>query len=64
MVESVGWESAGRYPEYWDFTTVLMFTRESFWWYDFVVGLGGGMYLAGLDCERALASLTSASYYW
>ncbi|KAH8429106.1 uncharacterized protein LDX57_006776 [Aspergillus melleus] len=58
------WESVGWYPEYWDFTTALMFTRESFWWYDFVVGLGGGMYLAELDCERALTSLTSASYYW
>ncbi|KAI9045948.1 kinase-like protein [Aspergillus affinis] len=58
------WESAGWYPEYWDFTTALRFTRESVWWYGFVVGLGGGVYLEELGCERALTSLTSASYYW
>ncbi|RJE23245.1 Phosphotransferase enzyme family [Aspergillus sclerotialis] len=57
--------SFGWYPDYWDFfTTALRFTREDFWWYNFVIGLGGGAYLAELDCERALNSLTSASYYW
>jgi hypothetical protein len=30
------WESAGWYPDYWDFTTALRFTREDFWWYNFV----------------------------
>ncbi|PLN74798.1 protein kinase-like protein [Aspergillus taichungensis] len=58
------WESAGWYPEYWDVTTALGFTQENFWWYDFVMGLGGGQYMAELDCERALTSLTSSSYYW
>lgn len=58
------WESAGWYPEYWDFTTALRFAREDFWWYDFVFELGGGKYLTELDCEHALTSLTSASYYW
>lgn len=58
------WESAGWYPEYWDFTTALRFTRKDLWWYDFVLELGGGMYLAELDCEYALTLLTSASYYW
>ncbi|CEJ62042.1 Putative Phosphotransferase family protein [Penicillium brasilianum] len=57
------WQSAGWYPDYWDFTTALTFTREDFWWYSFVVDLGGGSYLAELECERALTSLTSASYY-
>lgn len=58
------WESAGWYPEYWDFTTALRFAPEDFWWYSFVIGLGGGPYLAELECERALTSLTSCSYYW
>ena len=58
------WESAGWYPEYWDFTTALRFTLEDFWWYSFVTKLGGESYLAELDCEKALTSLTSASYYW
>ncbi|PYI13133.1 kinase-like protein [Aspergillus violaceofuscus CBS 115571] len=58
------WESAGWYPDYWDFTTALRFARKDFWWYEFVLGLGGDAYLAELDCDRALNSLTSASYYW
>lgn len=58
------WESAGWYPDYWEFTTALRFTREEFWWYGFVIGLGGGSYSAELVCERALTSPTSASYYW
>jgi hypothetical protein len=58
------WETAGWYPDYWEFTTALRVTPEDFWWYDFVIRLGGGIYLTELDCERALTSLTSASYYW
>ncbi|CRG88237.1 hypothetical protein PISL3812_05264 [Talaromyces islandicus] len=58
------WESAGWYPEYWEFTTALRATLEDFWWYDFVLRLGGDTYLKELDSERALTSLTSASYYW
>ncbi|PYH98457.1 hypothetical protein BO71DRAFT_447218 [Aspergillus ellipticus CBS 707.79] len=30
----------------------------------FIYRLGGKSYLLELDCERALTSLTSASYYW
>ena len=58
------WESAGWYPDYWDFTTALRIGMEDFWWYNFVIGLGGGAYLAELDCERALTSLTVDSYCW
>lgn len=58
------WESAGWYPDYWDFTTALRFTREDFWWNTFVIEVGGRVYLTELECERALTSLTSASYYW
>jgi hypothetical protein len=48
------WESAGWCPSYWEFTTALRMTRENFWWYDFVIRLGGATYLKELDCERAL----------
>ncbi|PYI29827.1 kinase-like protein [Aspergillus indologenus CBS 114.80] len=58
------WESAGWYPEYWEYTTALRFTPEAFWWYHFVVELGGKSFMRELDCERALTGLTSASYYW
>ncbi|KAJ5151376.1 uncharacterized protein N7482_010628 [Penicillium canariense] len=57
------WESAGWYPDYGDFTTALRFTREDPWWYSFVIELCGGLYLAELECERALTSLTNASYF-
>ncbi|EFQ98637.1 hypothetical protein MGYG_01659 [Nannizzia gypsea CBS 118893] len=58
------WESAGWYPEYWDFTTALRFIPKDYWWYSFVIGLGGGPYMAELDFERALTSLTVDSYCW
>ncbi|PWY80765.1 kinase-like protein [Aspergillus sclerotioniger CBS 115572] len=58
------WEAAGWYPDYWEFTTALRFAQENFWWYHFVVSLGRKSYLLELDSERALTSLTSASYYW
>ncbi|GIC93484.1 uncharacterized protein Aud_009972 [Aspergillus udagawae] len=58
------WEAAGWYPDYWDFTTALRFAPPDFWWYGFMMELGGESYLAELDCERALTSLTSESYCW
>ncbi|OJJ51439.1 hypothetical protein ASPZODRAFT_57156 [Penicilliopsis zonata CBS 506.65] len=58
------WESAGWYPDYWDFTTALRFTLEDFWWYSFMLELGGDMYLTELKFDRALNSLTCDSYCW
>ena len=29
-----------------------------------MIKLGGGLYLVEMDCEKALTSLTGASYYW
>ncbi|THZ57474.1 APH-domain-containing protein [Aureobasidium pullulans] len=60
----IDWESAGWYPEYWDFTTALRYQDEGFWWYDFVVKLGGHRYLVYKEAERALTSLTVDSYAW
>ncbi|RAH39608.1 kinase-like protein [Aspergillus brunneoviolaceus CBS 621.78] len=39
------WESAGWYPKYWEFTTALRFTPEDFWWYHFVIELGGKSFI-------------------
>ncbi|KAL9615828.1 MAG: hypothetical protein Q9160_009226 [Pyrenula sp. 1 TL-2023] len=60
----VDWESAGWYPEYWEFTTALRFCRKNFWWYDFVSRLGGSEYMEEGECERALTALTVDSYAW
>ncbi|KAL3454244.1 kinase-like protein [Aspergillus insuetus] len=49
----IDWESAGWYPDYWEFTTVLRFARQAFWWCHFVMRLGGGRYLEELECDRA-----------
>jgi hypothetical protein len=38
----IDWESAGWYPEYWEFTTALRLCPKDFWWYDFVSRLWGG----------------------
>ncbi|OAT07451.1 hypothetical protein BDBG_03511 [Blastomyces gilchristii SLH14081] len=56
------WESAGWCPEYRDFTTALRLIPKGYWWYNFVIGLGGSSYMAELDCEQALTSLTVDSY--
>ncbi|KAL9092523.1 MAG: hypothetical protein Q9165_004327 [Trypethelium subeluteriae] len=60
----IDWESAGWYPDYWEFTTALRFCRKTFWWYDFVSELGGSDYMAELESDKALNSLTVDSYAW
>lgn len=60
----IDWESAGWYPDYWEFTTAMRFCPKDFWWYNFVSELGGSEYMAEMECERALTSLTIDSYVW
>lgn len=60
----IDWESAGWYPEYWEFTTALRFCPSDFWWYDFVLKLGGSKYTTKIEIERALTALTIDSYVW
>lgn len=60
----IDWESAGWYPEYWEFTTALRFQPEDFWWYDFVLRLSDHKYLVYKDAERALTNLTCDWYAW
>lgn len=55
------WESAGWYPEYWEYTTAMRFGRDS-WWFRAVSWIGGSEYLEELDYDRALNSLTVDTY--
>jgi aminoglycoside phosphotransferase len=44
-------ESAGWYPDYWEFTTPLRFGPKDFWWIALVLRLGGSKYLAEFESE-------------
>ncbi|KAK7541921.1 kinase-like domain-containing protein [Phyllosticta citribraziliensis] len=60
----IDWESAGWYPEFWDFTTARRVCRKEFWWYDFVAKLGGSEYEREQDIESSLTQLTIDSFTW
>ncbi|KAJ5492699.1 hypothetical protein N7539_001445 [Penicillium diatomitis] len=55
------WESAGWYPEYWDFTTAMRYGTNS-WWFQVASWIGGDQYRRELKCDIALNSLTVDSY--
>ncbi|EZF35239.1 hypothetical protein H101_01222 [Trichophyton interdigitale H6] len=55
------WESAGWYPEYWEFTTAMRFGLNS-WWYQVASWMGGHRYSQELSGDRALNLLTVDSY--
>ncbi|PWY71017.1 hypothetical protein BO70DRAFT_373789 [Aspergillus heteromorphus CBS 117.55] len=55
------WESAGWYPEYWEFTTAMRFGRRS-WWFQVASWMGGDQYLSELESDVALNLLTVDSY--
>ncbi|EGD85709.1 hypothetical protein H112_06624 [Trichophyton rubrum D6] len=55
------WESAGWYPEYWEFTTAMRFGRNS-WWYQVAAWMGGDQYSQELSSDVALNLLTVDSY--
>jgi aminoglycoside phosphotransferase len=57
-------ESAGWYPEYWEFTTPLRFAPMDFWWIALVLRLGGSKYMAELESEKALVPLTVDACAW
>lgn len=58
------WESAGWYPDFWEFTTPLRFGPIDFWWNTLVLRLGGSKYLDELESERALVPLTVDAWVW
>lgn len=55
------WESAGWYPEYWDYTTAMRYGSKS-WWFQVFSWIGGEQYSRELACDIALNSLTVDSY--
>ncbi|KAK2865486.1 hypothetical protein FQN49_003525 [Arthroderma sp. PD_2] len=55
------WESAGWYPEYWEFTTAMRFGRDS-WWFQVASWIGGDQYSEELSSDVALNQLTVDSY--
>jgi serine/threonine protein kinase len=58
------WESAGWYPQFWEYTTALRFLPKGFWWCEFLMKAGAERYLEESECERALTNLTADSYSW
>ncbi|KAF5863931.1 hypothetical protein ETB97_009038 [Aspergillus alliaceus] len=55
------WESAGWYPEYWEYTTAMRFGKGS-WWFQVASWMGGDRYLGELASDIALNLLTVDSY--
>lgn len=55
------WESAGWYPEYWEFTTAMRFGRNS-WWFQVASWIGGVQYREELASDVSLNLLTVDSY--
>jgi Ser/Thr protein kinase RdoA (MazF antagonist) len=55
------WESAGWYPEYWEFTTAMRFGKDS-WWFQVASWMGGRQYWDELGSDVALNLLTVDSY--
>ncbi|KZF25319.1 kinase-like protein [Xylona heveae TC161] len=59
----IDWESAGWYPEYWEYTTSMRILRKTFWWYDFIVELGAKDYMKEADYDRGRHNITCFSYW-
>jgi len=53
------WETAGWYPEYWEFTTAWRYTSPGDWWYEIVEELAEGKYLQERLGDLAVRALTS-----
>ena len=58
----IDWESAGWYPEYWEFTTAWRYQTPDLWWWRFVHDFGGESYLEEMENDRALRNLTNDSF--
>ncbi|KAJ4416852.1 hypothetical protein N0V82_006491 [Gnomoniopsis sp. IMI 355080] len=60
----IDWESAGWYPEYWEFTTPLRWASTRPVWRGLLMWLGGAQYEAELESELAIRSLTVDAWAW
>lgn len=58
----IDWESAGWYPEYWEFTTPLRWPSRDREGGALFLSLGGGQYRDELEAEMALMALTVDSW--
>ena len=58
----IDWESAGWYPNYWEFTTPLCWASDKYGWRSLLFRLGGDRYLEELECELAIRELTVDSW--
>ncbi|KAI3391662.1 hypothetical protein diail_6973 [Diaporthe ilicicola] len=60
----IDWESAGWYPEYWEFTTPLRWASSYPEWKGLLMWLGGARYEAELESEFAIRRLTVDAWSW
>ncbi|KAH9886110.1 APH-domain-containing protein [Xylariomycetidae sp. FL2044] len=58
----IDWESAGWYPDYWEFTTPLRWSVSRPEWRRMLMHLGGSAYEKELEYEMAIKSLTVDSW--
>lgn len=60
----IDWESAGWYPEYWEFTTPLRWASSRPAWKALLMRLGGDQYGQELESELAVRRLTVDAWIW
>ncbi|KAK3305121.1 uncharacterized protein B0T15DRAFT_484840 [Chaetomium strumarium] len=60
----IDWETAGWYPEYWEFTTPLRWASLLHEWRGMLLRLGGDKYARELEAEQAIGKLTVDSWIW
>ncbi|KAK4234360.1 aminoglycoside phosphotransferase [Achaetomium macrosporum] len=60
----IDWETAGWYPEYWEFTTPLRWASLLPEWRGLLLRLGGHNYARELEAEQAIRKLTVDSWIW
>lgn len=60
----IDWESAGWYPEYWEFTTPLRWASSRPAWKALLMRLGGDQYGPELESELAVRTLTVDAWIW
>jgi aminoglycoside phosphotransferase len=60
----IDWETAGWYPEYWEFTTPLRWASLLPEWREMLLRLGGDKYGKELEAEQAIRKLTVDSWIW
>lgn len=60
----IDWETAGWYPDYWEFTTPLRWASQLHEWRHLLLRLSSNAYERELEAERAIRALTVDSWIW